>query len=66
MASDTWIDGSYVNSSGVWVQGKWLHDTTGGGIKMQMVLIQQTSGNRLMVNGITSIEMDICRLDGYN
>lgn len=29
MASDTWIDGSYVNSSGVWVQGKWLHDTTG-------------------------------------
>ena len=37
-----------------------------GGIKMQMVLIQQTSGNRLMVNGITSIEMDICRLDGYN
>ena len=29
MASNTWIDGYYVNSSGAWVQSKWMHNANG-------------------------------------
>ena len=29
MASNTWIDGSYVDASGAWVAERWVHDSKG-------------------------------------